>query len=97
MILEFKKLLYLKTIKKFIILFSVILIFSIGITYTFSLQYFESLVHDSEIEIMKRILDKKSQEIDSLHVSASQELITILQNPLFVEYFELPETKTGNV
>ena len=84
-------------IKKVIVIFSIITIVSIGGTYTFSLQYSESLVHDFEIETMKRILDLKSQEIDSLHASASQELIDALKDPLFVEYFELPETKAGNV
>jgi len=90
-------LLILTLIKKFIVISFFIAITSIGVTYTFSLQYSESLIHDLEIETMKRILDSKSHEIDSLHASASQELIAVLKDPLFVEYFELPETKAGNV
>jgi len=46
---------------------------------------------------MNHLVSDKSQEINSLHANASQELILALQDPLFVEYFELPETKAGNV
>ena len=88
---------YLKTIKKTLVLFSVILIFSIAITYTFSLKYSESVIHDAEIEAMRSLISQKSQAIESLHASASEELIIALKDPLFVEYFELPETKAGNV
>ncbi len=43
------------------------------------------------------ILSSKSQEIESLHDMAAEEMVLTLQSPLFVEYFELPETKAGNV
>ena len=42
-------------------------------------------------------MSQKSQEIESLHNTAAEELILTLKSPLFVEYFELPETKAGNV
>ncbi len=82
---------------RILILFSVVLICSIGITSHFSLKYSESVVHDSKIEEMKSVISQKSQEIESLHTNASEEIILILKDPLFVEYFELPETKAGNV
>jgi len=66
-------------------------------TYGFSIKYSDSVIHDSEVEAMKSIISMKSQEIESLHATASSELILALQDPLFVEYFELPETKAGNV
>jgi len=36
-------------------------------------------------------------DFDTLHARASEDLIFALQHPQFVEYFELPETKAGNV
>ena len=96
-IFYYKKLFNLKTTNKLVFLFSVILIFSIGITYYFSLEYAESVVFDSKIEEMKSVMSQKSQEIESLHARASEELVLTLKDPLFVEYFELPETKAGNV
>jgi len=87
----------MKSRNKLVFLFSIILICSIGITYYFSFEYAESVIHDSEIEEMGNIMAKKSQEIELLHARASEELILILKDPLFVEYFELPETKAGNV
>jgi len=86
----------LKT-KNLLVAFSVILIFSIGLTSYLSIKYSESPVSDSKIEEMKIVLSKKSQEIEILHNNAAEELILTLKSPLFVEYFELPETKAGNV
>jgi len=96
-IFYYKKLFNLKSRNKIVFLFSIILICSIGITYYFSFEYAESVSHNSEIEEMRNIMSQKSQEIELLHVRASEELILILKNPLFVEYFEIPETKAGNV
>ncbi len=96
-IFYYKKLFNLKTTNRLLFLFSVILIFSIGITYYFSFEYAESVVLDSKIEEMSSIMSQKSQEIESLHARASEELVLTLKDPLFVEYFELPETKAGNV
>lgn len=87
----------MKSRNKLLISFSVILIISIGFTSYFSIQYSESPVSDSKIEEMKIVLSKKSQQIETLHASAAEELVLTLQSPLFVEYFELPETKAGNV
>lgn len=36
-------------------------------------------------------------EVDTLHQRASEDLVFALKNPKFIEYFELPETKAGNV
>lgn len=96
-IFYYKKLFNLKSRNRLVLLFSVVLIFSIGITYYFSFEYAESVVFDSKIEEMRNIIFQKSQEIEFLHARASDELILILKDPLFVEYFELPETKARNV
>jgi len=87
----------MKSRNKLLISFSVILIFSVVIASFFSIKYSESNVQDSKIEEMMSILSSKSQEIESLHDMAAEELVLTLQSPLFVEYFELPETKAGNV
>jgi len=87
----------LKTRNTLLISFSVILIFSIGLTSYLSIEYSKSFVLDSDIEEMMSILSEKSQAIESLHAKASEELVLTLKDPLFVEYFELPETKAGNV
>jgi len=86
----------LKTRNTLIVTFSVILIFSIGITYYLSLEYSKSTVLDSDIEEMRSVISQRSQEIESLHDKAGEELVLALKDPLFVEYFELPETKDGN-
>ena len=87
----------LKTKNTLLISFSVILIISIGLASYLSIKYSESTVDDSKIEEMMSILSNKSQEIESLHNGAAEELVLTLKSPLFVEYFELPETKAGNV
>jgi len=87
----------LKTRNTLIISFSVILIFSIGITSYLFQENFESTVLDSDIEEMRSVISQRSQEIESLHDKAGEELVLALKDPLFVEYFELPETKAGNV
>jgi len=87
----------LKTRNTLIVTFSVILIFSIGITSYLFQENFESTVLDSDIEEMRSVISQRSQEIESLHDKAGEELVLALKDPLFVEYFELPETKAGNV
>jgi len=87
----------LKTRNTLIVTFSVILIFSIGITSYLFQEYSKSTVLDSDIEEMRSVISQRSQEIESLHDKAGEELVLALKDPLFVEYFELPETKAGNV
>jgi len=80
-----------------IILFSIIFTISIGISSYYTL----SLVHESvianEIQEMKTLSLERENQIQTLHDRASEDLIFTLKNPLFVEYFELPETRAGNV
>ncbi|MBI5697699.1 MAG: hypothetical protein HZC29_04250, partial [Thaumarchaeota archaeon] len=51
----------------------------------------------SELYLMKNDVDEKASAIETLHSRASEDLVFALKNPLFVEYFELPETKAGNI
>lgn len=81
---------------KFSITFSIIILASMAIVSFFSIQYLESALIDSELQEMEKIIELKEQQIENLHTQASQNLIFAMKNPLFVEYFELPETKAGN-
>lgn len=42
---------------------------------------------------MTAVLQEKKNQIETLHSRATEDLIYTLKNPLFEEYFELPETK----
>jgi len=80
-----------------IIFFSITIISSIGVTAYFTITYTESGALDAEIAKMKIENEQVVEDMDNLHVDASEDLIFVLKNPKFVEYFELPETKAGNV
>ncbi|HUU49293.1 MAG TPA: sensor histidine kinase [Nitrosopumilaceae archaeon] len=82
---------------KLVILFSLIISFSLIITSIFVIQYVEFAVIDSGVLEMKNTVTIKQQQIQTLHERSSEDLVFALQNPLFVEYFDLPETKAGNV
>ena len=79
------------------IVFSAIMIVTVGIFSYITLE----IVHDSYIEIdlheMKEKILERELRMENLHNRASEDLVFALKNPLFVEYFELPETKAGNV
>jgi len=87
----------LKIREKLIILFSVIIMSSVGLTSYFIFHDVETLLINSKILEMKNEINEKENEIHNLHTRASEDLVFALKNPLFVEYFELPETKAGNV
>jgi len=83
--------------EELIILFAFIIVISIGLTSYFSIQYTESAVINSELEVMRSQVTERSNEIELLHARASGDLVFAVQNPAFVEYFELPDTQAGNV
>ena len=80
-----------------IIVFSTIMIVTVSIFAYITLE----MVKDSYIEIdlheMKDDVLERELRMENLHERASKDLVFALKNPLFVEYFELPETKAGNV
>ena len=80
-----------------IVFFSITIIASIGVTAFFAITYTESGVVDTEIEKMKAHNEEVMADIETLHTRASEDLIFALKYPKFAEYFELPETKAGNV
>jgi len=80
-----------------IIFFSITIIASIGVTAFFAITYTESGAIDAEIAKMKTQNEETMNNIETLHARASEDLVFALKNPKFVEYFELPETKAGNM
>ena len=70
---------------------------SIGVTAFFAITYTESGVIESSLSDMRTDNTRIMHDIDTLHARASEDLVFALKNPKFVEYFELPETKAGNV
>ena len=80
-----------------IFFFSIVIVFSVGISSYFAISYTESSIIDAEIVKMNTHNAEIMHEIETLHQRASEDLVFTLKNPKFVEYFELPETKAGNV
>jgi len=80
-----------------IIVFSTIMIVTVGVFAYITQEivtdtYIEIDLHEMKDEVLEREL-----RMENLHERASEDLVFALKNPLFVEYFELPETKAGNV
>jgi len=82
---------------KLMILFSAIITISLVISTFVGFQYTEAAVIDSSLQEMKNLVSTKEKEIQTLHARASEDMIFAVKNPQFKEYFELSETKTGNV
>jgi len=80
-----------------IIFFSITIILSVGVTSFLALSYTESGIIDAEIANMKTQNEEIMNDIETLHSRASEDLVFTLKNPKFVEYFELSESKAGNV
>ena len=80
-----------------IVFFSIIIISSIGITAFFAISYTESGVIESTLSDMRTHNARVMHDLDTLHARSTEDLVFALKNPKFVEYFELPETKAGNV
>ena len=80
-----------------IVFFSIVIVTSIGVTSFFAIIFTESSVIESTLSDMRTHNTRILHDLDTLHARASEDLIFALKNPEFVEYFELPETKAGNV
>ena len=78
------------------IFFGILVITLIGIFSYYLYSYTESSVIKSQLYIMQELVDDKTADIKNLHSRASEDLVFALKNPLFAQYFELPETKAGN-
>ena len=57
----------------------------------------EDTLVDAKLLDMQKEVDLKTQQISTLHDRASEDIVFAVQNNSFSEYFELEETKKGNV
>ncbi|MDH5664984.1 MAG: sensor histidine kinase [Nitrosopumilus sp.] len=82
---------------KLIVLFSAIMV---AVTATLGFLAFntvEASVIDSELLDMQNIVHDKSNQIETLHSRASEDIVFAAQNPKFSDYFDLSDTKSGNI
>jgi signal transduction histidine kinase len=79
------------------IFFSLVIVLSVGVSAYLAISYTQSSILDAEIAKMETHNTEVMHNLETLHARASEDLVFALQNPKFVEYFELPETKSGNV
>ncbi|MEO5330681.1 MAG: EAL domain-containing protein [Magnetococcus sp. YQC-5] len=81
---------------KFILLFVVLLLASLGINSIISFKVTE----DAMVESAQNTMDQANQEvihkIDLFHKKAQSDLLMAMEHPAFMEYFNLPETRAGN-
>ena len=80
-----------------IILFSLVIVFTVG---SISFLVFDVIITSSihaELEEMSYKLNERGAQLQTLHNRANEDLVFALKNPKFVEYFELSETKDGNI
>jgi signal transduction histidine kinase len=74
-----------------------LVILSVGLTSYFTFQYTEEAITHSAMQKMTATLQEKKNQVETLHARATEDLVYTLKNPLFEEYFDLPETKSGDV
>ena len=82
---------------KLIIMFSIVIIVAVLSTSYISFKSLESAIIDSQLLQMGHELEDKAHSIENLNARASEHLLFAVKNPVFVKYFELPETKAGNI
>ena len=80
-----------------ILVVSACIIVAVSILSVIALRFTEESVLASKIADMQNSVNGKIHEIDNLHNRVNSEMVFAMQNPLFVKYFELPDTKAGNV
>jgi len=86
----------MKITMNFLLVFLLSFFLLFGVTGYFIVDETKKSIMTSEIHKMNTILLEKELEIKNLNDRASEDLVFALKNPLFTEYFELPETKDGN-
>jgi signal transduction histidine kinase len=82
---------------KLIILFSILIVAAVATSSGIAFQSVEESVIDSEIQNMISVVNFKENEIQTLHSRASENLIFAVQNTIFIDYFELIDTRAGNI
>ena len=82
---------------KLVALFTTIIVVTIGSLGFMAYTTIESTVIDARIQDMKQVVIEKSNQINTLHDRASEDIVFAVKNPSFAEYFELDDTRNGNV
>ena len=82
---------------KLTVLFTALIIASVSSLGFLADSTIESTLVDSKILDMQNQVSMKSQQITTLHDRASEDIVFAVQNRDFAQYFELADTKAGNV
>ena len=82
---------------KLIIMFSLVIIVAVSSTSYISFKSLESAIIESQLRQMGHEVEIKANLIDNLNSRASEDLLFAVKNPVFVKYFELPDTQAGNI
>jgi len=82
---------------KLIVLFSILIVATVSASSGIAFQSVEKSVIDSEIQAMSSVVNFKENELQTLHDRASENLIFAVQNTIFIDYFELMDTRAGNI
>ncbi|MBI5146951.1 MAG: methyl-accepting chemotaxis protein [Thaumarchaeota archaeon] len=80
-----------------ILVVSACIIVAVSVLSVIAIKFTEESVLASKIADMQNSVNGKINEIDNLHNRVNSEMVFAMQNPLFVKYFELSDTKAGNV
>ena len=72
----------MKTRIELFILFSVLIVISVGLISLLTFQYVEESVKTAEFEKMRTTLHDKENSVSTLHSRASEDIVFVLQNPL---------------
>ncbi|HET9807263.1 MAG TPA: sensor histidine kinase [Nitrososphaeraceae archaeon] len=78
-------------------MFSIVIIVVVLSTSYISFKSLESAVIDSQLLQMGHEVEVQANFIDNLNARASEDLLFAIKNPVFVKYFELPDTQAGNI
>lgn len=81
---------------KLMILFSILIVAAVATSSGIAFQSVEESVTDSEIQNMISVVNFKQNEIQTLHNRVSENLVFAVQNTIFIDYFELIDTRAGN-
>ena len=78
-------------------MFSIVIIAAVVSTSYISFKSLESAIIESQLRQMGHEVEIKANLIDNLNSRASEDLLFAVKNPVFVKYFELPDTRAGNI
>lgn len=78
-------------------MFSIVIIVAVLSTSYISFKSLESAIIESQLRQMDHEVEIKANLIDNLNSRASEDLLFAVKNPVFVKYFELPDTMAGNI